>query len=277
MADDFLGAWEAFRAAREERLTAPHGFLSITGLHWLDSRRSGTTARPAPGGSAPDGVEVELGPERVADDRRPGDPRAPRARTGGRGRDPGRGPATWRSRSPAATAPCSCGRATPPTPCAPSTGRRRPSRRRRTGSCRATFHALDGDRPIDEAIGEVAFRSPASRRPLVGVRRRRRALARVRRRDVRRGRRTAPGRQLYAPAPAADGSVVLDFNRTINLPCAYTDFTTCPVPLPQNRLQFAIEAGEQIRAVSRARAGVRPASRGARPSRRRGRWPGRTP
>ena len=55
------------------------------------------------------------------------------------------------------------------------------------------------------------------------------------------------GRQLYAPAPAADGTVVLDFNRTINLPCAYTDFTTCPVPPPQNRLPFAIEAGEQTR------------------------------
>jgi uncharacterized protein (DUF1684 family) len=54
------------------------------------------------------------------------------------------------------------------------------------------------------------------------------------------------GRQLYAPAPAADGSVVLDFNRTTNLPCAYTDFTTCPVPLPQNRLPVAIEAGEQL-------------------------------
>jgi uncharacterized protein (DUF1684 family) len=54
------------------------------------------------------------------------------------------------------------------------------------------------------------------------------------------------GRQLYAPPPSPDGSVVLDFNRTTNLPCAYTDFTTCPVPLPQNRMQVAIEAGEQI-------------------------------
>jgi len=32
----------------------------------------------------------------------------------------------------------------------------------------------------------------------------------------------------------------------LNLPCAYTDFTTCPVPLPQNRLTVAIDAGEKV-------------------------------
>jgi uncharacterized protein (DUF1684 family) len=40
--------------------------------------------------------------------------------------------------------------------------------------------------------------------------------------------------------------VTLDFNRAINLFCAYTDFSTCPIPPPENRLPVAIEAGEKI-------------------------------
>ena len=39
--------------------------------------------------------------------------------------------------------------------------------------------------------------------------------------------------------------VVLDFNRAANLPCAYTDLATCPLPPAENRLPVAIEAGEK--------------------------------
>jgi len=38
--------------------------------------------------------------------------------------------------------------------------------------------------------------------------------------------------------------VVLDFNRAHSPPCAFTDFATCPLPPPQNRLAVPIEAGE---------------------------------
>jgi uncharacterized protein (DUF1684 family) len=39
---------------------------------------------------------------------------------------------------------------------------------------------------------------------------------------------------------------MLDFNRTVNLPCAFSDhFPICPVAPPANRLPFAIEAGEK--------------------------------
>jgi uncharacterized protein len=51
------------------------------------------------------------------------------------------------------------------------------------------------------------------------------------------------GRFLYADPPR-DGSVVLDFNRAYSPPCAFTDFATCPLPPPQNRLPLRIEAGE---------------------------------
>lgn len=51
------------------------------------------------------------------------------------------------------------------------------------------------------------------------------------------------GRFLYA-GPVVDGRVRLDFNRSINPPCAYTEFSTCPLPPPENRLRIAIRAGE---------------------------------
>ncbi|GGA75119.1 hypothetical protein GCM10011490_27330 [Pseudoclavibacter endophyticus] len=52
-------------------------------------------------------------------------------------------------------------------------------------------------------------------------------------------------RSLVVPAPDADGRTVLDFNRASNLPCAYTDFATCPLPPAGNRLPVGIEAGEK--------------------------------
>lgn len=50
-------------------------------------------------------------------------------------------------------------------------------------------------------------------------------------------------RFLYAAAPV-DGKMILDFNRTVNPPCAYNPYTTCPLPSEQNRLRTRIEAGE---------------------------------
>jgi uncharacterized protein (DUF1684 family) len=55
----------------------------------------------------------------------------------------------------------------------------------------------------------------------------------------------AGGRYLYARAPDDRGQVVLDFNRAYNPPCAFTEFATCVLPLPENRLGVRIEAGER--------------------------------
>ena len=41
------------------------------------------------------------------------------------------------------------------------------------------------------------------------------------------------------------GELVLDFNRLENPPCAYTPFSTCPLPPPGNRLPIALPVGEQ--------------------------------
>jgi len=41
------------------------------------------------------------------------------------------------------------------------------------------------------------------------------------------------------------GQLVLDFNHLENPPCAYTPFSTCPLPPPQNRLRIALPVGEK--------------------------------
>jgi uncharacterized protein (DUF1684 family) len=51
-------------------------------------------------------------------------------------------------------------------------------------------------------------------------------------------------RFLYTPF-AKDGFVEMDFNKAENPPCMFTDYATCPLPTPQNRLSLAVTAGEQ--------------------------------
>ena len=64
--------------------------------------------------------------------------------------------------------------------------------------------------------------------------------------DLTTGKTTYPaGRYLYAFAPGPDGITIVDFNKAINPPCAFTDFATCPLPTQRNRLKVGIEAGEQ--------------------------------
>ncbi|MNY79555.1 hypothetical protein D3C86_2202340 [compost metagenome] len=64
--------------------------------------------------------------------------------------------------------------------------------------------------------------------------------------DATSGKTTYAANRSLTVAPAADGTARLDFNRAVNLPCAYTDLATCPLPPAENRLAVAIEAGEQI-------------------------------
>lgn len=53
------------------------------------------------------------------------------------------------------------------------------------------------------------------------------------------------GRFVYAALPDADGFTTLDFNKSINPPCAFTPYATCPLPPKQNVLTVAIPAGEK--------------------------------
>jgi len=71
--------------------------------------------------------------------------------------------------------------------------------------------------------------------------------------DLTTGKTTYPaGRYLYAFASRrAGGSVMLDFNKAISPPCAFTDFATCPLPQQRNRLPISIEAGEKYAKANR--------------------------
>jgi uncharacterized protein (DUF1684 family) len=63
--------------------------------------------------------------------------------------------------------------------------------------------------------------------------------------DAGSGRQAFRFRFLAAPAPAADGSVRLDFNRAYLPPCAFADHFICPFPPPGNTLSLAVAAGEK--------------------------------
>lgn len=57
-----------------------------------------------------------------------------------------------------------------------------------------------------------------------------------------------PSRFLFVEQrPAPNTTFTLDFNRTYNPPCAFSEFTTCPLPPKQNILKTRIEAGEKYR------------------------------
>ena len=63
--------------------------------------------------------------------------------------------------------------------------------------------------------------------------------------DATNGRTTARWRTVATSAPDAAGNLVVDFNRAVNLPFAFTDHGTCPAPPANNWLELAVTAGEK--------------------------------
>lgn len=248
MADEeFLAEWRAWRERREARLAAPYGFLSITGMHWLEARPQRFDGVPGAWSVRPAGaVEAALAAgERLAvgqdalagpgslvledvdeDGVRVihGDVELEVARRGAA--------VMLRPRDPAS-----------------------PLRSAYTGTptfppsldwvVHARFHPVEAG-PTDEGVvGEVVLTLAGEQTRMAAFEGDDGGLWLVFS-DATSGRSTyAAGRQLSTAPPGPDGSVVLDLNRTVNLPCAYTAFTTCPVPPPQNRLTVPVEAGEK--------------------------------
>jgi uncharacterized protein len=66
-------------------------------------------------------------------------------------------------------------------------------------------------------------------------------------RDATAGKTTyAPGRFLYVEKKPKPGETfMLDLNRVYNPPCAFSEYTTCPLPPKQNILKTRVEAGEK--------------------------------
>lgn len=61
------------------------------------------------------------------------------------------------------------------------------------------------------------------------------------------------GRFLYVEKKPAPGAAFkLDLNRAYNPPCAFSEFTTCPLPPKQNILKVRVEAGEKYPPLKKA-------------------------
>ena len=58
---------------------------------------------------------------------------------------------------------------------------------------------------------------------------------------------TYPSGRFLEVATPVNGKTVIDFNKAYNPPCAFSAYTTCPLPPPQNVLKASIVAGERFR------------------------------
>ncbi|TNB75771.1 DUF1684 domain-containing protein [Arthrobacter sp. BB-1] len=109
----------------------------------------------------------------------------------------------------------------------------------------ATANALvDG---IHRSVGEVVFRIPGSSHEFrLQAEEEKLGALTVTFHDETNGESTDDWRKLSLPRPRPDNSVVLDFNRAINYPSAFTPYGTCPMPVKNNSLDVRVEAGEKL-------------------------------
>jgi uncharacterized protein (DUF1684 family) len=255
--DRLQADWQTWHEEREELLRTPHGWLSLTGLHWLDTaptefpdlpgrwRATGDggveltahgqavvdrapvdgTVRLEPVDGKP-GVLVEAGERRIEVIRRTDsyalrvrDPQAP-TRTGFTGVPAFPVDAQW-----------------------VVDGRFEPYAEPR----RITVGAVvDGLSHFPTAVGVVRFELAGAEQELVALAGHEDKLS-LHFRDATSGQSTyGGGRILPIEAPGPDGVVHIDFNRTVNLPCAFTAHATCPLPPAGNTLAVPVEAGEKL-------------------------------
>ena len=244
---DFQQDWQAFADRREERLRSAVGYLAVTAIHWLSATperfddvpgewcqdERGTTVTLAAGetlvledGGVLTGRPHVLGPLdewglTVTFD-------------GGTAEVADRGGTTIVRPRRADSATLRAYRGTPRYPADPAwvlPGR---------------FEPYDAPVVDQDAVGEVVFEHDGAEHRLVAWGGDDGSLW-ILFRDATSGVTTYPAnRQILVAAPSSDGAVTIDLNRAINMPCAYTDFVTCPLPPAANTLPFAVEAGEQI-------------------------------
>ncbi|SDI79716.1 hypothetical protein SAMN05444695_11173 [Rhodococcus triatomae] len=108
-----------------------------------------------------------------------------------------------------------------------------------------TGAVVEGLEHHHQALGRLEFRNEGVEHALIAFAGRSGALH-VLFTDATSGVSTYPSARSLTVAVPADGTAVLDFNRAVNLPCAFTAYATCPVAPPENRLSFAVEAGEKV-------------------------------
>ncbi|MFD5278565.1 DUF1684 domain-containing protein [Pseudarthrobacter sp. NPDC058362] len=103
---------------------------------------------------------------------------------------------------------------------------------------------------VHRSVGEVVFRLPGSSHEVrLQAEEEKLGALTVTFHDETNGDTTDDWRKLSMPRPRPnpDGtfSVVLDFNRAINYPSAFTPYGTCPMPVRNNSLDARVEAGEK--------------------------------
>ena len=257
--ETFTTDWTRWHRQHEAKLADPHGFLAITGLHWLSAEPRRFADAPGAWSAGEDGITVILEDtdelivdgapvrgtyhfgiigERASVNARSGDAIIEVARRGGydiiRPRHPEH-PLRARFNGVAAY---------PPDPRWAVAGRYvryREPRDITVGS------VVDGLRHVYAAPGLVKFTVDGEPLQLTVFNGSIPGSLHVLFTDATSGVTTYQAcRSLSAAAPGAGGAVTLDFNRAVNLPCAYTEFATCPLPPPENRLPVAVEAGEMI-------------------------------
>jgi uncharacterized protein len=265
----FEAAWADWHAAHERHRADPHGFLAVTHLHWLDTAPARLDGAPGTWSAENDVVRLVLGPgERVLRDGQELNP-------DGTGATVVLGPIAERDGLTLRVEDAGAGHTVievakrggrhvvrPRHPLNPLLTAYRGTpvyAPRREYSVLGIFEpfaeprpttvgaAVEGIQHVYEAPGQLRFRLHGQDQALTAFNGHVPGTLSVLFTDATSGRTTyAANRSLTVAAPGPGGTVTLDFNRAVNLPCAYTDLATCPLPPAENRLPVAIEAGEQI-------------------------------
>jgi hypothetical protein len=250
--------WRRWHDEREATLREPHGWLSLTGLHWLGTDLAGYPDLPGrwratgDGGVeiaavTADGIEVDGTPVdgalRVEPiDGLPG----VLADIGRRKVEMIRRTDSYalRVRDPeAVTRTAFAGAQAYPVDArwvVPARLTAYPEPQRITVGA-----VVDGLNHFPTAVGEVTFDLAGQPQRLVALAGKDGGLS-LHFRDATSGDGTyGGGRILRVDRPVTDGALTVDLNRTVNLPCAFTAHATCPLPPDGNTLAVAVEAGER--------------------------------
>ncbi|HWG65128.1 MAG TPA: DUF1684 domain-containing protein [Streptosporangiaceae bacterium] len=255
----FTEQWQQWHDAHEKNLAAPAGFLAITSLNWLGPEPAHFSDAPGSWTATTDGVTVDLADgEHLAIDGRTvsgryefgviaerasvfagfDDAVAEIAKRGGhdilRPRHPGNALRMNFSGVPAYD----------PDPRWVRPARFVPFETPRDVTVGA---AVEGLQHVYTSPGRLDFELDGRALSLTAFNGRQPGSLSVLFTDATSGITTyAANRSIQVAPPDADGWAEIDFNRAVNLPCAYTDLATCPLPPAENRLPVAIEAGEKI-------------------------------
>lgn len=99
---------------------------------------------------------------------------------------------------------------------------------------------------VHRSVGELVFRLPGKDHEFrLQAEEEKLGALTVTFHDETNGESTDEWRKVSTARPRPDNTVILDFNRAINYPSAFTPYGTCPMPVKNNSLDYRIEAGEK--------------------------------